>query len=326
MFLHRVSPSDSVDPNPLLTSIHIRHTPISTTAFQPPEGNRIFISGQRRYFHIWDLPSGSIDKVTRIQGHADEQRKMERFKLSPCGRWMGLVGSRRKGGVGVVNILDAQTTHWIAEARVGSHGGIADFSWWQDGEGLTVAGKAGDIVEYSLQQRRVVGQWTDEGAVGTTVIALGGGSGRDTDSRHALGGDRFVAIGSSSGIINVYDRRPWMVAKGSSSSSSSLTTAVVQRSAGSIPARPSPVKALQNLTTPTSHLAFSPDGQLLVIGSRWKNNALRLVHLPSCTVYKNWPTGSTPLGRITALAFSPDSKSLAVANEAGKIRLWEILG
>lgn len=49
-----------------------------------------------------------------------------------------------------------------------------------------------------------------------------------------------------------------------------------------------------------------------------------IVHLPSCTVYRNWPTSSTPLGRITSVAFPPGSDMLAVANEQGKIRLWEI--
>ena len=48
------------------------------------------------------------------------------------------------------------------------------------------------------------------------------------------------------------------------------------------------------------------------------------MHLPSCTVYKNWPTSSTPLGRITGVAFGPGSDVLAVANEAGKIRMWEV--
>ncbi|KAI9885840.1 MAG: Lysine-specific demethylase 7A [Watsoniomyces obsoletus] len=324
LYLHRVSPSDSTNPNPLLTSLHVRHTPISTTAFEPPHGNRIFLSGQRRYFHIWDLPSGTIEKVTRVQGHGNEQRKMERFKLSPCGRWMGLVGTRRKGGVGVVNILDAQTTQWIAEARIGSHGGIADFAWWHDGEGLTIAGKAGDIIEYDLTQRCVVGQWTDEGAVGTTVIALGGGSVKGNNQKkadhHSLGGDRYIAVGSSSGIVNIYDRRSWFDTDISSPPSSASNQQL------SIPSRPKPLRALQNLTTPTSHLVFSPDGQVLAISSRWKKDALRLVHLPSCTVYRNWPTAQTPLGRITSVAFSPDSRLLAVANEAGKIRLWEIMG
>ena len=159
-----------------------------------------------------------------------------------------------------------------------------------------------------MNKRRIVGRWMDEGAVGTTVIALGGESGR----RH-IGGDRWVAIGSSSGIVNVYDRRDWDAQTSSASSQNHF-----------IPRTPKPVRSLDHLTTPTSHLVFSADGQMLVFASRWKRDALRIVHLPSCTVYKNWPTGQTPLGRVSSVALSPDGGWLAVGNEQGKIRLWEI--
>jgi U3 small nucleolar RNA-associated protein 18 len=50
------------------------------------------------------------------------------------------------------------------------------------------------------------------------------------------------------------------------------------------------------------------------------------VHLPTCTVYKNWPTSGTPFGRISAVAMSPNSELLAVGNQQGKIRMWEIRG
>ena len=237
--------------------------------------------------------------MSRVIGHGEIQRSMERFKLSPCGRWIGLVGSSRKGG-GTINVLDANTCQWVAEVRVEGKGGVADFDWWGDGEGLVAVGKGGEVVEWDGRERRVTARWVDEGAVGITVVALGGhGGGPKT-----LGNDRWVAVGSSSGIVNIYDRQKW--------------------SADSMPARPRPVRAFDQLTTPTSHLEFAQDGQLLCMASRWKRDALRLIHLPSCTVYRNWPTNSTPLGRITAVAWSPTSEMLAVANEQGKIRLWEI--
>ena len=89
--------------------------------------------------------------------------------------------------------------------------------------------------------------------------------------------------------------------------------------------RPSPARSLDQLTTPISHLVFSPDGQMLAMASRWKKDALRLVHLPSCTVYRNWPTDKTPLGRVSSLALGGrNGEWLAVGNEQGGIRLWEI--
>jgi U3 small nucleolar RNA-associated protein 18 len=231
---------------------------------------------------------------------------MEHFKLSPNGAYLALEGTSRKGG-GVINILDANTLQWIAQAKVEAYGGIADFAWWATSTGLCVAGKNGEITEWSLEDRATIARWNDEGAVGTTTISLGG----SLSDRPFLGGQRWIAIGSSSGIVNIYDRRPW--------SNPELSN---------IPKTPKPTRTLAQLTTPTSHLAFSPDGQLLVMASRWKSDALRLVHLPTCTVFKNWPTGKTPFGRVSAVAFGEieGETTLLVGNEAGRIRGWVVRG
>ncbi|OKL55625.1 hypothetical protein UA08_09086 [Talaromyces atroroseus] len=312
LWLHHISPN-APTPSSLLTSLQIRKTPLTTSAFAP-SGNRIFASGRRRFFHVWDLDSGKIEKVNPAADRKEEQKSMEKFKLSPCGRYVALIGSARKGG-GVINVLDATTAQWIAQVRVDGIGGVADFAWWSDGNGMVIASKNGEISEYDIRQRRVVCRWTDAGAVGTTVVALGGLSGRPH-----LGADRWVAIGSSSGIVNVYDRKPWQGAALQAEQSKKL------KIEDAIPSNPTPVRALEQLTTSITQIVFAPDGQFMVMASRWKRDALRLVHLPSCTVYRNWPTSNTPFGRISSVAISPQSNLLAVANEQGKIRLWEING
>ncbi|KAF4624737.1 hypothetical protein G7Y89_g13433 [Cudoniella acicularis] len=301
LYLHHIAPTAHPTPNPLLTSVHIRHTPIHTSAFLAPQGDKIFFSGRRRYFHTWDLPSGTIQKVTRVYGQKDEQKSMERFKLSPCGRYMALVGTSKKGG-GTINVLNATSTQWIAAARIEGKNGVADFAWWGDGEGLTIVGKGGEVGEWSVESRSFVARWIDDG-YGPTVATLGGHNGPK-----GLGGDRWVVIGSQSGIVNIYDRRAFISAENEIE----------------IPERPKPTRSFEQFTKPTSNLEISPDGQLLAFGTKWKKDGLRLAHLPSCTVYKNWPTSQTPLGRITAVAFGKQSDMLAVANESGKIRLFEI--
>jgi len=300
LYMHHIAPTAHPIPNPQLTSVFVRGTPINTSTFHP-DGDKIFFSGRRSYFHTWDLPSGTVQKVNRVYGHKEEQRTMERFKISPCGRYMGLIGSGKKGG-GVINILNAITTQWIAAARIEGKNGVADFAWWRDGEGLTVVGKGGEVGEYSIESRSFVARWIDDGSIGATVIALGGANGPKL-----IGSDRWVVIGSQSGVVNIYDRREFATEK-------EIT----------IKERPEPKRRFEQLITPTSNMQISPDGQLLAFSSKWKRDALRLVHLPSCTVYRNWPTSSTPLGTITAVAFSSGSDMLAVGNEQGKIRLWEI--
>lgn len=159
----------------------------------------------------------------------------------------------------MVNVLDARTCQWVAEVRVEGRGGVADFAWWGDGEGMVILGKGGEAVEWDGREKRTVGRWMDEGAVGTTVVALGG-TGRGLK---ALGGDRWLAVGSASGVVNVYDRASWGASKGTDEDEL-------------VPPTPKPKRAFDHLTTPTSHLEFSPDGQLLVMASQWKRDALRL--------------------------------------------------
>lgn len=337
-----------------LTSLFMKAHPFTTTAFHPLASDaRIFLSARRRYYHVWNLASGQIETITRMYGHSDEQRSMESFKISPTGAYIAFIGSARKGG-GVINFVDASTLQWTAQARIESRGGIADFAWWRDGNGVVIAGKNGEVSEFDLGLRRVVARWTDEGAVGTTTVALGGKS----KSAKSVGGDAYIAIGSSAGIVNIYSRANWFKSSNAShvpgidgtkapkkkkkqnkqqdeKTKPTINNDDDDENAG-IPASPTPLRALTHLTTPVSHLTFSPDGQVLCMASRWKKDALRLVHLPSCTVYRNWPTSNTPLGRISAVCWGVVKREgegegegvlkLIVGNESGRVAGWEVRG
>jgi U3 small nucleolar RNA-associated protein 18 len=79
-----------------------------------------------------------------------------------------------------------------------------------------------------------------------------------------------------------------------------------------------------NLTTSADALTFNGDGQMLAMSSRLKRDALRLVHLPSCTVFSNWPSSKTPLHYVWCTAFSPTGGYLAVGNARGKALLYRI--
>ncbi|KAK7418964.1 hypothetical protein QQZ08_011043 [Neonectria magnoliae] len=303
LYLHHIAPAAHPTPNPQLTSVQVKQVDVRRAEFMYPKGEKIFFAGRRKYFHQWDLQSGTVQKTTQILGHRLEHKTMERFKLSPCGRYMAIVASTRKGG-GIINVLSAASMQWVAAARLSSQNGIADFAWWSTGDGMTILGRDGQVGEYSMDSRSFVGVWIDEGCVGGIVLALGGHHGPS-----ALGDDRWVAIGSNSGITNVYDRNELIEPK--------KDDLVVKE-------RPKPTRVFEQLITPITHITFSPDGQVMAFGSQHKKDALRLVHLPTCTVYRNWPTEQTPLGRISAVAFGRQSDMLAVGNDTGKIRLWEI--
>lgn len=304
MYLHHFAPTAHPTPNPMLTSVQAKGTPIRRAQFLHPHGDEIVFAGRRRYFHSWNLGSGEVKKVSQVLGHAKEHKTMERFRPSPCGRYIALIATDRKGG-GMLNILSMSSMQWIAQARLESRGGIADFAWWSNGSGLTMLGRDGRVAEWSLSTRRTVGTWRDPGSVGGTVMALGGRNGPI-----GLGGDSWVALGSTSGILTIYDR-----------------SELISRSDGDqlyLKPLPEARRTFEQLTTPVTFVTFTADAQLMAFGSLHKKDALRLVHLPSCAVYSNWPTAQTPLGRITAATFSAQSNVLAVGNDTGKIRLWEI--
>lgn len=268
--------------NPLVTSLHLRSSPIQSIDFHS-DGHRVFVSGRRKYFYIWDLESGAVDKISRMYGHQQTQRSMEKLALSPCGRFIGVAGSR-----GWLNVLSASTGQWIAGTKV--DGVIRDFAWGNDGEVVCIANAAGHITEWNVGQRQPYKQWNDEGAVNLTCIKYGGMR------------DRWCVVGSSTGVVNIYDRSKM----------------------GNEESNPKPFRTVGHLVTPIHSLAFSHDGQLLAMSSGLKKDALKLVHLPSGSVYKNWPTASTAIGRVTSLSFSPGSEYLCCGNEAGKARLWKL--
>ncbi|RUS16407.1 hypothetical protein BC938DRAFT_476593, partial [Jimgerdemannia flammicorona] len=88
---------------------------------------------------------------------------------------------------------------------------------------------------------------------------------------------------SRTGVVNIYDR--------------SCVDPLV--------AAPRPRKSILNLTTSVHALRFNHDAQIMGIASRSKKDQFKLVHLPSMTVFSNWPT----------------SGYLAIGNDKGRVLL-----
>ena len=83
-----------------------------------------------------------------------------------------------------------------------------------------------------------------------------------------------------------------------------------------------PIKEVLNLTTSVDTLAFNSQSEILLTASKWKKNAVRLLHMPSLTVYQNWPNFKTQLKFVTSAAFSDNGKYLAIGNDAGSTYLY----
>lgn len=69
-----------------------------------------------------------------------------------------------------------------------------------------------------------------------------------------------------------------------------------------------PVKSVMNLTTAITDIKFNPSSQLLGVCSKWKKNAVKMVHVPTQSVYQNFPAGGIGVLKYPmCLGFSHDS-------------------
>jgi U3 small nucleolar RNA-associated protein 18 len=78
-----------------------------------------------------------------------------------------------------------------------------------------------------------------------------------------------------------------------------------------------------NLTTAITDIKFNPTSQILAICSKWKKNAVKLVHLPSYTVFQNFPgTAQGVLRYPFSIDFSHKSEFMALGNDEGRAHLF----
>lgn len=274
--------------NRFVSLVHFRDLPFRTVQFLPLAGQSlVYAAGRRRYMSRWDIGTGDVEKILRMYGQDKFQRSYEYFKISASGAMIALQGSS-----GWVNIVNGHTGQFTRGLRV--DGFVADFAFSSDDSVLIVANHAGDVWEFDLTQKgtHVLRRWADPSAVTVTKMAVGGPD------------DRWIAIGTKSGVVTLFDR---------------TTFAAVEPGTN-----PKPFKEVDNLVTQITDLKFSPDGQVLCVSSKSKKDSLKLVHMPLGTVFSNWPTSGTPLGRVTTTEFSPNGQMLAVGNDVGKVTLWRL--
>jgi WD40 repeat protein len=141
----------------------------------------------------------------------------------------------------------------------------------------------------------------------------------------------YMAAGSESGVVSLYNMNLSSSAGGNDALGSVGSVGVKRKSAliGVSGLRPPVVsaeahKAVMNLTTKVTSIAMHPAGQLMAIASDQKRDQLRLVHLPSGSVFENWPTAQTPVRRVQCLEFSPSMDVLAVGNNRGRVVMYKI--
>ncbi|CEG41372.1 u3 small nucleolar rna-associated protein 18 [Plasmopara halstedii] len=149
---------------------------------------------------------------------------------------------------------------------------------------LLSTGSDGQIYKWDMRTRRCIFVHDDEGSLCNHALAASG---------------KYYAAGSKSGVVNIYDN-------------------------AGLTAKPKPCKALMHLTTQVDHLKFNPSSEILAMASTDIKDSLKMVHMPSLTVFPNWPTAHTPLHYVSAMDFSPNSGYFAVGNARGRVLLYRL--
>ncbi|XP_071951032.1 U3 small nucleolar RNA-associated protein 18 homolog isoform X2 [Antedon mediterranea] len=190
------------------------------------------------------------------------------------------------GSYGQIYLLSAKTKEWISTLKMNGSAEAVAFS--KDGKTLYSTGDDGQIYIWNLQSRTCQHRFVDDGCVKGTSIAVSPNN-------------MYLACGSYSGVVNIYDHHDCL----------SKT-------------RPKPSKAIKNLTTPTSKVLFNSTNEILSIASSAVNKAIRLVHLPSYSVFSNFPELNDLTGRVNSLDFSPRSGFLTLGNNKGQALLYRL--
>jgi len=288
---------DGVD-NALLQSFHAQELPISSAAIHPA-GTTLLLTGRRPFFITCDLQSGAMSRSPRgllneglggSEGSDASGGGLDRFAFSPDGSQLAIAGRR-----GYVHLLawnaDGSGCGSHVIGRVKTNAAVRSIAWRRNGAELVTLCDDSCLYTWDVGTRRCISKRPDEGGFGACSLAL--------DAN-----DRYAAVGSSSGVVNVYE---------AADAFSRQDTPV------------SPLKSIENLTTQISSMAFNHDSQLLALSSRQLKDQLRLVHLPTATVFSNWPTQRTPLHHVSDIAFSrAGGEYLAIGNARGKVLLFSL--
>ena len=324
--------------NPVLQTVFTRDLPL-TGARWTEEGREILAVGKRKHYYSFDLEDGQL---RRIPPHPCFRGQcLDDVEVSPDGRTAAV---RLRDGT--VHLVHARTKQPIAALQ--ASGKARRMCFAGDGFGFLTAGHGdGKVYHYDLRSLRCAHSHVDEGCVKSTALA-GAANG-------------VYAAGQDSGVVNLYDAESvmpgrlkvearaasrWGVAAPEgggeggignyghgegdlSEEDGSGAPPGAKRGAGAgfqYEVAPEPALRLLNLTTQVDVLRFSPDASLLAFASSRKREAIRIVHVPSATVYQNFPstTGRSGFGYVTDVDFSPDGSKLACGNAHGQVLLYRL--
>jgi len=212
-----------------------------------------------------------------------DERAWEYFEASPDGQTVVFVGVR-----GDVVIVSAETRRPIKRLSLPAQ--IVALRFVRGGARMMALTAKGEVMEVAMCGYRCVARHRLEGVVTATCF----------DVKEAADGRCLLAVGCTSGVVSVFRF-------GGDGDDGAVEL----------------MYAVDNLVTTVHGVEFNCDAQLMVIWSRSKKCAVRVVHVESGRVFGNWPRDAS-LAFVHKATFSPNSGYLAIGNDKGLIRLHRL--
>ncbi|KAK4603641.1 hypothetical protein RGQ29_012234 [Quercus rubra] len=188
------------------------------------------------------------------------------------------------GNEGYILLVSTKTKELIWTLKM--NGTARSLAFAEDGQQLLSSGGDCQVYHWGLRTRACFGKAVDAGCVNSTSLSTSPNG-------------KLFAAGSDSGIVNVYNRE-------------------------FLGGKRKPMETIENLTTKVDVLKFNNDAQILAISSSVKKNSLKLIHVPSFTVFSNWPPLKKSLQYPLCLDFSPGGGFMAMGNAGGKVLLYKL--
>ncbi|CAI9300648.1 unnamed protein product [Lactuca saligna] len=189
------------------------------------------------------------------------------------------------GNEGYILLVSSKTKELIGTLKM--NGTARALTFGNDGQELVATGGDGQIYHFDTRSMSCFHKGVDEGCLTGTALGM------------SPNGNIFAA-GSDSGIVNVYNKEEFLGGNRK------------------------PMKRIENLTTKVDFIKFNSDAQILAICSSMKKNSMKLVHVPSFTVFSNWPPANKALQFPRCLDFSPGGGMMAMGNAAGHVLLYKL--
>ncbi|KXJ79024.1 hypothetical protein RP20_CCG002709 [Aedes albopictus] len=190
------------------------------------------------------------------------------------------------GGFGEIHLLDARSKELLITIQ--QKHACPSLCFTPDSKYLISHSTDNEVSIYHLEKRRFVNIFVDEGCVNGSFITV-------------CPNNRYLATGNRQGIVNIYFLEKVLHEK-----------------------YPTPEKTVSNLTTSVGSMAFNVTSELLAIASAEVPDAVKLVHMKSGTVFRNFPMIKAGLGNVTRVQFSPGGGYLAIGSREGVVSLFRV--